>query len=98
MIESIKHKGLRLFFEKGDSAKINPKHAKRLRPYRAKSSVFRLMGYYIKMNGNQHILTKTQLTPVRKVCSEIKTPMLVAGESDIELQERTKRSGNIMKR
>lgn len=31
MIESIKHKGLRLFFEKGDSAKINPKHAKRLR-------------------------------------------------------------------
>ena len=31
MIESIKHKGLRAFFNKGDASKIQPKHKKRLR-------------------------------------------------------------------
>jgi len=31
MIESFKHKGLREFFEKGDSAKISPDFKKRLR-------------------------------------------------------------------
>lgn len=30
MIKSIKHKGLKRFFEKGDRSKINPDHAKRL--------------------------------------------------------------------
>jgi proteic killer suppression protein len=30
MVESIKHKGLKLFFEKGDSSKINQTHRKRL--------------------------------------------------------------------
>jgi proteic killer suppression protein len=31
MIKSFKHKGLRLFFEKGSSSGIQPKHAKKLR-------------------------------------------------------------------
>lgn len=30
MIKSIKHRGLKRFFEKGDRSKINPDHAKRL--------------------------------------------------------------------
>ena len=32
------------------------------------------------------------LTPVGKVCSDIKSPMLMAGESDIELQDRLARA------
>jgi len=40
------------------------------------------------MNANQNRLLPMQLTPVGVVRSEIKTPMLLAGESDIELQER----------
>ena len=31
MIESIRHKGLREFFEKGNTSKIHPAHKKRLR-------------------------------------------------------------------
>ena len=31
MIKSFKHKGLRIFFESGNSSKINPEHQKRLR-------------------------------------------------------------------
>jgi toxin HigB-1 len=31
MIQSIKHKGLKLFFEKGNSSKIQPTHKRRLR-------------------------------------------------------------------
>lgn len=31
MIQSFRHKGLRLFFEKGDSSKIQPAHRKRVR-------------------------------------------------------------------
>ena len=31
MIQSFKHKGLRRFFESGDTSKINPNYAKRLR-------------------------------------------------------------------
>ena len=31
MIESFKHKGLKKYFEKGDSSKIQPGHKKRLR-------------------------------------------------------------------
>ena len=31
MIKSFKHKGLRIFFESGNSSKINPEHKKRLR-------------------------------------------------------------------
>lgn len=31
MIQSFHHKGLRLFFEKGDGSKIQPTHQKRLR-------------------------------------------------------------------
>jgi tRNA-Thr(GGU) m(6)t(6)A37 methyltransferase TsaA len=40
------------------------------------------------MNDNQEHRLPMQLTPVGEVQSEIKTPMLIAGESDIELQER----------
>jgi len=40
------------------------------------------------MDGNQNHLLPMQLTPVGEVRSEIKTPILLAGESDIELQER----------
>ena len=40
------------------------------------------------MNDNQEHRLPMQLTPVGEVRSEIKTPMLIAGESDIELQER----------
>ena len=31
MIQSFRHKGLRLFFEKGDSSKIQPAHRQRVR-------------------------------------------------------------------
>ena len=31
MIKSFKHKGLKIFFESGNSSKINPEHQKRLR-------------------------------------------------------------------
>lgn len=30
MIKSIRHKGLRIFFEKGDTSKIQPDHVKKL--------------------------------------------------------------------
>jgi len=40
------------------------------------------------MNDNQNRLVPMHLTPVGEVRSEIKTPLLLAGESDIELQER----------
>ena len=43
------------------------------------------------MNGNQHSLVKIQLTPVGEVHSEIKTPMLIASESGIELQKRNEK-------
>lgn len=43
------------------------------------------------MKSNQNSLTKMQLIPVGEVRSEIKTPMLLAGESDIELQERNEK-------
>jgi len=31
MIESIRHKGLKLFYERGDASKVTPSHVKRLR-------------------------------------------------------------------
>lgn len=40
------------------------------------------------MDGNKNHLSRMQLTPVGEVHSEIKTPILLASESDIELQER----------
>jgi tRNA-Thr(GGU) m(6)t(6)A37 methyltransferase TsaA len=40
------------------------------------------------MKSCQNHLSPMQLTPVGEVHSEIKTPILLAGESDIELQER----------
>jgi tRNA-Thr(GGU) m(6)t(6)A37 methyltransferase TsaA len=40
------------------------------------------------MNDNQNHLLPMQLTPVGEVRSEIKSPMLLAGETDIELRER----------
>ncbi len=43
------------------------------------------------MKSNQNSLTQMQLIPVGEVRSEIKTPMLLAGESDIELQERNEK-------
>lgn len=43
------------------------------------------------MNENQHDLSEMHLTPVGEVHSEIKTPTLLAGESGIELQERSEK-------
>jgi tRNA (adenine37-N6)-methyltransferase len=40
------------------------------------------------MEDRQSHLSLMQLTPVGEVHSEIKKPMLIAGDSDIELQER----------
>ena len=40
------------------------------------------------MNGNQHSPSKIQLTPIGEVHNEIKIPMLLPSESDLELQER----------
>lgn len=40
------------------------------------------------MKDNLYSLSQMQIVPVGEVHSEIKTPMLVTGESDIELQER----------
>ena len=40
------------------------------------------------MNDNQNQHLPMQLTPVGQVRSKIKTPIMLAGESDIELQER----------
>ena len=40
------------------------------------------------MNDTQNDQLSMQFTPVGVVRSEIKTPMLRAGETDIELQER----------
>ena len=40
------------------------------------------------MNDNQDQRLPMQLTPVGQVRSKIKTPIMLAGESDIELQER----------
>ena len=40
------------------------------------------------MDSHNHKTQSYQLTPVGEVRSEIKSPLLLAGESDIELQER----------
>lgn len=40
------------------------------------------------MDNDQNQLSQMQLTPVGEVHSEIKTPILSAGESDIDLQKR----------
>lgn len=40
------------------------------------------------MEANEQKWPEMGLTPVGKVCSDIKTPMLMAGESDVELQCR----------
>ena len=46
------------------------------------------MEEYAEMNGNKNSLIKMELTPVGEVRSEIKTPILLSGKSDIELQKQ----------
>jgi tRNA-Thr(GGU) m(6)t(6)A37 methyltransferase TsaA len=46
------------------------------------------MEEYAEMNGNKNSLIKMELAPVGEVRSEIKTPILLSGKSDIELHER----------
>lgn len=43
------------------------------------------------MDDNRNDLSQIQITPVGKVRSNIKTPMLLTNESDIELQERNEK-------
>ena len=61
MIQSFAHKGLKIFFEKGDAKKINPSHLEKIRNILARlhsSKDLRDMNY---PGSNLHLLKKPPL-------------------------------------